>query len=263
MKVVYFLGAGASKNFRLLVNRSIGELLLKYEMIPYTSDEKLLLDRFIQPIKNQKLVDDVTFITTNYDLVIDHEFMNETLQNRVDYGISYRNISNSRLMAAPDNAILKYYKLHGSLNWLRCSLCGHYYINPFGSIVHQAFKEHTDDDNTCICSKQLRLKTVLVSPSLVRDIRDSNLLQIWKAALEAIRTADKLVFIGYSLPAEDLAIKSIIMRGLNGRDKNQDLEIGVVQYGNAARNNYLNLFETNITYYENGLEEYLQTNSTI
>ena len=42
---------------------------------------------------------------------------------------------------------------------------------------------------------------------LVRDIRDSNLLQIWKAAMEALRTADQIVFIGYSLPAEDFAIK--------------------------------------------------------
>lgn len=39
--------------------------------------------------------------------------------------------------------------------------------------------------------------------------------------MEASRTADNLIFIGYSLPAKDLGIKSVIIRGVNGRDKKQ------------------------------------------
>lgn len=251
-------------DFRLLLNRAIGELMLLYEEKPYTSAETDLLQSFIAPIRQERRPDDgLTFITTNYDLVIDNEIQNEMLIDRVDYGTAYRSVFDSSLSITPTKPMLKYYKLHGSLNWLRCSLCGHFYINPYGCIVRQAFKEEIDDQNTCVCSDHLRLKTVLVSPSLVRDIRDSNLLQIWRAALESIRVADKLVFIGYSLPAEDLAIKSIIMRGLNGRKKSHPIDIAVVQYGNAARNNYLNLFETNISYYAHGLEEYLQTNVVI
>jgi hypothetical protein len=98
--------------------------------------------------------------------------------------------------------------------------------------------------------------SVLVAPSLVRDIRDPNLLQIWKASLEAIRTADKLIFIGYSLPAEDLAIKSIIIRGLNGRS-NKKLEVDVVQLGTASRPNYENIFGKKINFHSKGLEAYL------
>ena len=147
--------------------------------------------------------------------------------------------------------------MHGSLNWLKCDLCGQYYIHPDSSVAHQAFREEIDEDNTCVCNSRLKLRTVLVAPSLVRDIRDSNLLQIWKAAIEAIRTADKLIFIGYSLPGEDLAIKSVIMRGLNGRIKSKRLEVEVVQHGIAAKPNYVNLFGKDITYYSKGLKEYL------
>ena len=160
-----------------------------------------------------------------------------------------------------DKPLLNYYKLHGSLNWLMCSLCGWYYINPFGSIVHQEFREEKDDSNICICNKEMRLKSVLVAPSIVRDIRDSNLLQIWKGALEAIRTADKIIMIGYSLPAEDLAIKSIILKGINGRAGNNMPQLEVVQFGEQAKPNYQNIFGNVFkaaNYYKDGLEAYLK-----
>lgn len=257
------LSDNALRQFNSLLNRAIGELMLSYEEKDYTVEEQALLTQFIAPLRNSRTHEDsLSFITTNYDLIIDNEIQKENLIDRVDYGIAYRSVFDSKLTPAPSNSLLNYYKLHGSLNWLYCSLCGHYYINPYGCIIHQAFKEESDEQNTCICSDQLRLKPVLVSPSLVRDIRDSNLLQIWRSAVECIRQADKLVFVGYSLPAEDLAIKSVIMRGLNGRNPKQPLEVAVVQKGLASKNNYLNLFG-NVQYYQNGLQEYLQFNSVM
>lgn len=245
------------QRFRQLLNRAVGEVLIDYENLFYTKKERLLLDKFIYPIKKEEKINRVTVITTNYDLTIDGEFEKHMSKERVDYGIAYRDVDSSQIIQQPVNPLFRYYKLHGSLNWTRCDLCGHYYINTEGSIVHLAFKEKLNNANTCICSKNLRLKSVLVAPSLVRDVRDSNLLQIWKASMEAIRTADKLIFVGYSLPAEDLAIKSIIMRGLNGRNALQKLEVEVVQLGNTAKVNYQNLFGKKIKYYSKGLEQYL------
>ena len=249
------------EDFRQLLNRAIGEVLFKYENENYTAEQRKLLDSFLSVIKQKSKKEQVTFITTNYDLVLEKEFILHMFSNQVDFGIFYRSVSDSKLISPAANSFIKLYKLHGSLNWLRCSMCGHYYINQLGSIVHEAFKQESGYGNTCICSNSLRLKSVLVSPSLVRDIRDSNLLQIWKAALEAIRTADKLVFFGYSLPAEDLAIKSIIMRGINGRRSSQDLKIEVIQKGFDAQNNYLNLFGNTLKYYEDELPGYLLKNN--
>jgi len=244
--------------FRNLLNRAVGELLLEIDNLPYSNEEKALLSKFFNPIRNEKRSSNVTLITSNYDLIVDREFKNQLRQNRVDYGISYRNVTSSELVYRNPDPLFSYYKLHGSLNWAKCDLCGQYYINPEGSIIHQCFKEALLDENTCICSKNLRLKSVLVTPSLVRDIRDANLLQIWKCALEKIRTADQLIFIGYSLPPEDLALKSIIIRGVNGRSKERPLEVIVVQQGDAAKNNYINLFGKNIQYHSRGLQEYLR-----
>lgn len=243
--------------FRNLLNRAVGELILEFDLKYFTTEEAALFQQFIEPIRNQRVANKVTVITTNYDLLIDYEFKSELAKNRVDYGINYRNVNTSELVYMDPKPLFHYYKLHGSFNWLRCDLCGHYYINRQGSIVGLAFTDEIGGFNTCICSSKLRLKSVLVAPSLVRDIRDPNLLQIWKSSMEAIRTADQLVMVGYSLPAEDLGIRSIIMRGLNGRAKSKSLEVDVVQLGENAKFNYLNLFGKGISYYSKGLKEYL------
>jgi len=243
--------------FRDLLNRAIVELILEYDIRVMSKEEEKLFYKFIRPINNDKVNDNVTIITTNYDLLIDWQFSDVAARNKIDYGISYRDVNSSDIIYRDANPRFHYYKLHGSLNWLRCDLCGQYYINPDGSIVSLAFTDKVEDYNTCVCSEFLRLKSVLVAPSIVRDIRDSNLLQIWKASMEAVRTADQLIFVGYSLPGEDLAIKSVIMRGLNGRDKSKPLKVEVVQHGDAAKPNYLNLFGNQIKYYSGGLADYL------
>jgi NAD-dependent SIR2 family protein deacetylase len=245
-------------HFRYLLNRAVCEVLIDHEAEDYAVNDaqEILLNRFVAPMKADT-DGQMTIITTNYDLSIDTVFKKEINKNEVDLGIAYRNPVNSKIIPQPHSPKLQYYKLHGSLNWTRCDLCGYYYINPEGNIAFQVYREDVDDGNTCTCSDSLKLKSVLVAPSIVRDIRDSNLLQIWKGAMEAIRTADELVFVGYSLPAEDLAIKSIIVRGLNGRCNKKAPAITVVQWKDSAKPNYINLFGKDINYLNEGLEQYL------
>lgn len=253
------LGEESLLRFRYLLNRAVAELLMDYQRMKHTLKEKKLLREFMGPIVAEKKKSSISIITTNYDLSIDPAFEKVIADNRVDYGISYRGMdTNGTITLQTSQPLFRYYKLHGSLNWLKCDLCGQYYIHENGTVAHQAFREEIDQDNTCACNDYLKLRTVLVAPSLVRDIRDSNLLQIWKAAIEAIRTADELTFIGYSLPAEDLAIKSVIMRGLNGRPKGRGLKVTVVQKDLAAKQNYINLFGSGIKYHSKGLSAYLK-----
>ena len=72
----------------------------------------------------------------------------------------------------------------------------------------------------------------MVTPSRVRDIRDSTLLEIWRQAIEFLRTADQWVFAGYSFPREDVAIRSLILRAARGRDAPRHLS--VIQHGASA-----------------------------
>lgn len=97
---------------------------------------------------------------------------------------------------------------------------------------------------------------------MVRDIRDPNILQVWRAAVEALRTAETWTIIGYSLPAEDLAIRSIFIRARNGHKSKP--HINVVQKGSNSLLNYECLFGPegdSFTFHADGLEGW-QKNTT-
>jgi hypothetical protein len=157
----------------------------------------------------------VSIISTNYDISVENELFRgwttPAIEDHFDFGIEWRDPSQDQLHPRPKDPACRIYKLHGSLNWLHCPLCDHIYINTKGSIIHQAFREERVDANTCDCG-YWPLDPLIVAPSSVRDVRNSNLMEIWRHSLEAMRRANKWIIIGYSFPPEDIAIRSMFQR---------------------------------------------------
>ena len=102
------------------------------------------------------------------------------------------------------------------------------FVGAGASIAHQAIREALDWSNSCECGHG-PLRMVLVAPSLIRDVWDVNLLEVWKAALEYMRLADEWVVIGYSFPSEDIAIRSLFLRAYQGRGGNKPPTVRVIQ----------------------------------
>jgi hypothetical protein len=176
----------------------------------------------------------VSVVSTNYDTTIEHPLFRHFVRHGVsigevvDLGMPWRDASRPRLHLRPTAARLALLKLHGSLNWLRCELCGHVTMNVSQRIASLDNWESRSPRgyNVCWCGGLLR--SILVTPSVVRDVRDANLLGIWGAALEDLRLADEWVFVGYSLPAEDIAIRSLLLRAWHARRRKQ-LRVRVIQ----------------------------------
>ena len=175
----------------------------------------------------------VTVITTNYDLAVEKPLAEAVTAKhgpyRIDYGFNWRDPfqpedGEELVRMRPADPAVGFYTLHGSINWLRCPLCEHVYLNGLGPIFHQAFASRMRDESTCSCY-HWPLGTLLVAPSMIRDIRDPNLLGIWQAALEAMRLAQRWVVVGYSLPSEDLAIRSLFLRAARARGDQPAVEL--------------------------------------
>jgi hypothetical protein len=172
----------------------------------------------------------MTVVSTNYDTVVESLVFEKIsqdpeleLSSAVDLGFSWREHSTGRYLETvnqpPATPRVRIFKLHGSVSWLKCPLCGFIYVNTVGSIVQQAFREDkVDYNNTCVCGHG-PVRPVIVAPSMVRTIKDADLLTIWRSALEAMRVADEWIVVGYSLPPEDIAIRSILVRAYSGRGK--------------------------------------------
>jgi hypothetical protein len=163
----------------------------------------------------------LTLISTNYDVVLEERLFrlvdSSRFHDAIDFGLSWRNAAEPEI-AHPQPAAprLRIYKLHGSLDWLRCSLCDHVYIEPARTIFREGGVLEGAGARRCACGFG-PLRHLIVAPSMVRDIRDPNLLAIWQSALEALRTADAWTVIGYSMPPEDVAIRSMLVRAYAGR----------------------------------------------
>jgi NAD-dependent SIR2 family protein deacetylase len=176
----------------------------------------------------------LTLISTNYDTLVEKRVFDHFIGLRapigkhVDFGIPWRDAFRDELHVRPQGARLAILKLHGSLNWVRCEVCGHVTINVRGRIASLEFWTKTVSYNQCYCEG--RLRSVVVTPSYVRDVRDANLLSIWNAAVEDLRRANEWVLIGYSMPSEDIAIRSLLLRAFHTRTQRRGLRIRVVQW---------------------------------
>jgi hypothetical protein len=152
----------------------------------------------------------------------------------------------------------------------------HYHLNPVGAIVYLSFllgdaaERHKRENpwleqleaqgaNTCHCGYR-PLRHVIVAPSFVRDVRDPMLREIWRNALEALRQADMWVIVGYSLPPEDVAIRSMFLRAYQGRDTAAQPQVVVVQKEEKAPEltRYRLLFPQH-SYVAGGLSGYLDS----
>ena len=238
--VVPMFSAQEMEDFRTLLDQAIIEAIERGSDRPRSDTT---LDHLTDWILN---VPDIykaplTIVSTNYDTLVDALLFEKigldpemNITSTVDLGFSWREHSSGRFLEAvnhpPGSPHVRLFKLHGSLNWLKCPLCGFIYVNTTGGIFREAFREDkVDYNNTCVCGHG-PVRAVIVAPSMVRSVQDPNLLTIWRSALEALRTADEWIITGYSLPPEDIAIRSILLRAYHGRGrKGKPPRIRVVQ----------------------------------
>jgi hypothetical protein len=293
---------------RLLLERAVFELLVRNESpdtlqmegvpdVVHDEWQQTAKHRFLPPRPAQyerelgrtvdwlmelasKPEDHVTMISSNYDIEIEQKLYSRLgyhdVFDRVDFGTSMRNPDRGTVCRRPENAHFGVYKLHGSLNWLRCDLCDNVYVNPVGAIAYLSFLlgddaerhkreepwlEHleTKGANTCHCGYR-PLRHMIVAPSFVRAVRDPILLEVWRSALEALRQADEWIIVGYSLPPEDVAIRSMLLRAYQGRDTKERPRIVVVQKAETEPEltRYRLLFPQRC-YVAGGLEAYLDS----
>lgn len=248
--------------FRELLERAIYEVL-QPRPDQITGEQRAAHEAFAKWVLASAADGGVSVITTNYDLTVDDRWLGHLQTEgapdplaRLDLGFERRDINSGALIARPAQPLGRLLKLHGSLNWLRCAVCGHTYVNPFGDIGALAFTDDLGDWNTCHCNPWARLRLPLVTPSLARSVGDRNLQSVWRAAVDALQEATVWYVIGYSMPSEDVAIRSLLCRAAGART--EPLAVQVIQHGRDAEPLYRTLFP-DCHYHATGLGAFLQT----
>lgn len=124
---------------------------------------------------------------------------------------------------------VKLLKLHGSLNWLQCPRCSRLYAR-FSRKESMHYYEHPSscrhcDKNFPEESGNHTLVPNLIMPTYLKDLSNPQYRIIWQNAGIEISEAERIVFIGYSLPYADFE-----MRQLLSRMTRKNAKIHVVDY---------------------------------
>jgi NAD-dependent SIR2 family protein deacetylase len=257
----------ATRRVRQLLERALLEVIPDHEW--FKSDEEKRFKQFrgwLTSLKTRRPRGGLAMITTNYDMtsdlaamyVADVEGKYETwsladLAGKVDFGFRWVRPDREKeeFFPRPEHPRIALYKLHGSTNWLRCPLCENLYINPHGPIAWIAGGKRDALDNQCHCSETL-LEAQIVSPSFIREMREPNLVAVWKSTLDFLREADHWIIIGYSFPDEDVGIRALFTRAFGSKSRRP--KITVVQLNDDARVNYESFFpDGSVQYLTGGL----------
>lgn len=136
-------------------------------------------------------------LSLNYDTLLDDALRVAGLTP--DYGLGPADGSGPLLL-----------KLHGSLNWAHCPACDHI------AVVREQVAHLLPRPAGLSCSRcgSRRLAGVVISPTWLKRSLPAPLSRVFAQALEAVRRAERIVFIGYSLPPADLAVQHLLLRGL-------------------------------------------------
>jgi NAD-dependent SIR2 family protein deacetylase len=180
--------------------------------------------RLINELSHMNQINNTVFVTTNYDILCDNALLDLYPEKKVDYGVDFVNYKEGTF-ERPDLDSIKFYKLHGSLNWLYCPTCNNLRITPYEKGVYTLMIKPSE--SFCrICESVY--SPIIVPPTFYKDLSKVFLNQVWNKAENDLLVVDHLIFCGYSFPDADIHIKYLIKRIQKNRKHPNSLKISIV-----------------------------------
>jgi hypothetical protein len=182
----------------------------------------------------------VTLISLNYDIIADNALPRVAEQRNLFALPDYRcDIATKTYQQVKKFGTLL--KLHGSLNWLYCPNCyrldlgvaqsGRRTVKVLDQLYVPRFgleRQYTEGSPCLECGTWVL--PVLITPTHLKDYRNSHIARVWYEAARALRAAQRAIFVGYSLPDDDVEVIYLLKRGLSKLAKDDPRGITVVEY---------------------------------
>ena len=215
-------------------------------ILSYLKNNNCKLDTyksFAKRLINQKEVnkqkDDVfSIISLNWDNILESEIYKECLNFNINktnnnqkvlpdycfYDYPYKQDDNhipSTNIKAKGFKNIKFLKLHGSINWLECPICGRIFIDNQREIAIESCIEQ-QCPHCSMNSKQTydsTLRNIIITPTFMKSLDNLHIKNIWHNAFLELSEATKVVFIGYSFPNADFEMRCLLKKSLSSDTK--------------------------------------------
>lgn len=205
------------REIRKFLVLSIGIAIEKSPMVRKHCYNNLIKKLFKE---NDFVQDRFGFISFNYDILFDKALMEIVDRDIfIDYGFEF---TNEKIAKPPfgkwespkGKKNINYLKPHGSFNWMCCPKCNSIYLTgeEAGTEKGKFFQTGIlNDIEECLIDKT-ELYNVIEPPSLFKKYRNIYIQIIWNRAYHLLSKANKIIFIGYSMPEADIWFKYLLKR---------------------------------------------------
>jgi NAD-dependent SIR2 family protein deacetylase len=137
---------------------------------------------------------------------------------------------------------VKLLKLHGSLNWLQCPNCQRLYVGFHRSTMFGYFSQDKKCRHCFDLGYDVNWQRAMVMPTFLKDLSNFQIKLIWQNAGIELLEAQRVVFVGYSLPMADFEFRQLISRMIH---KDAKIEVyllkGTKDFG-PAKQRYKDFF---------------------
>lgn len=215
---------------------------------------KYLIKKSRERLSNIKH-DPISVITTNWDIMLDNIVHNMIQEEKIPKGHKFSGVVDYCCYISSldenDDTIkpglfalgkgrynTKILKLHGSLNWLQCPKCQRLFVKFYkswngGYVFDKKYCRHCESNFGRKNDESNRLRTNLTMPTFLKNLNNVQNKLIWQNAAIELSEANKVVFIGYSLPQADFEFKQLLTRMIR-----KDAKIEAVLIQNDNPKNY-------------------------
>jgi hypothetical protein len=171
--------------------------------------------RLVQNLKNNNLLSRTSFVSTNYDILIDNALVELYPDVSLDYGIEFTNFKQPGDWSRPSENAIQLLKIHGSLNWLFCPTCNTVTLTPKEKGVIRLFK----NIECSFCQPcETIYSPIIVPPTFYKDMSNVYLQVVWNKSEQILRESENIIFCGYSFPDADMHIKYLLKRVQTNRN---------------------------------------------
>lgn len=171
--------------------------------------------RLILNLTNMDLLSQTSFVSTNYDILIDNALAEQYPDLSLDYGIEFTNFEKPNDWSRPSEKAIHLLKIHGSLNWLFCPTCNTVTLTPKEKGVIRLFK---NIDQAYCKPCETVFSPIIVPPTFYKDMSNVYLQMVWNKSEQILRKSEHIIFCGYSFPDADMHIKYLLKRAQTNRN---------------------------------------------
>lgn len=151
----------------------------------------------------------------NYDLLMDNALKTEGKLNDRGYNINFFRTLEGQNWKWPsgENGSINFFKLHGSLNWLKCIECSSIFKNDTLN-DSDMFTINRILPNNLHCpecgSKSDRIVRLLLPPIQTKEYDKDPYRLLWRRASMTLEKINRIAFLGYSFSNTDYATRCLL-----------------------------------------------------